>query len=163
MAEHFHYPPEVFNLLAIRSRYYAGQTRHRSVLSTRRCCAKMTFAEVARIVRTNRDIINKYRIVHNLLAKVNARDTSALRPRRDRRAPQPSSITSMLCWDSDRLKAKRQRSAPATPGYPRRPAGRNALASANRAIPISALYLPCQFVPFPSQPVVDGALPTLTN
>src|SRR4051794_29139996 len=159
MAEHFHYPPEVFNLLAIRSRYYAGQTRHRSVLSTPRCCAKMTFAEVARIVRSNRDIINKYGIVHNLLAKVNARDTSELRPRRDRRAPQPSSITSMLCWDSDRLKAKRQRSAPATPG----PAGRNALASAHRAIPISALYLPCQFVPFPSQPVVGVALPTLTN
>lgn len=106
MAEHFHYPPEVFNLLVdtlpllCRSKqdvvqFFVGAGVENEDLS-----------EVARIVRTNRESINKFEIVRNVLTKVNARGDSGLRPRREilKRVTEFENFDT--CWDSDRLKAQ---------------------------------------------------------
>ena len=106
MAEQFHYPPEVFNLLVdtipllCRSKqdvvhFFVGAGVENEDLS-----------EVARIVRTNRGSINKFDIVRNVLTKVNARGDSGLRPRREilKRVTEFENFDT--CWDSDRLKAQ---------------------------------------------------------
>ena len=106
MAEHLHYPPEIFNLLVdtlpllCRSKqdvvhFFVGAGVENEDLS-----------EVARIVRTNRGSINKFDIVRNVLTKVNARGDSGLRPRREilKRVTEFENFDT--CWDSDRLKAQ---------------------------------------------------------
>lgn len=58
------------------------------------------------IVRTNRNAINKYDIVRNVLAKLNARGDGGLRPRREllKRVVEFESFET--CWPADQHKAK---------------------------------------------------------
>jgi len=106
MAEQFHYPPEVFNLLVDTIPLLCRSKQDVVVFLQGAGVTQEDLAEVARIVRTNRDAINKYEIVRNVLTKVNARGDSGLRPRREiiKRVTEFDNFDT--CWDSDRLKAK---------------------------------------------------------
>ena len=68
--------------------------------------AEEDLAEVGRVLSTNSDSINKFEIVRNVLAKVNVRGDSGLRPRREiiKRVVEFESFHT--CWPEDQLKAK---------------------------------------------------------
>lgn len=106
MAEQFHYPPEVFNLLVDTIPLLCRSKQDVVLFLQGAGVASEDLAEVSRIVRTNRDAINKFEIVRNVLTKVNARGDSGLRPRREiiKRVTEFDNFDT--CWDSDRLKAK---------------------------------------------------------
>lgn len=106
MAEQFHYPPEVFNLL-VDTIPLLCRSKQDVVLFLRGAgVATEDLDEVSGIVRANRDAINKYEIVRNVLTKLNARGDSGLRPRREiiKRVTEFDNFDT--CWDGDRLKAK---------------------------------------------------------
>lgn len=106
MAEQFHYPPEVFNLLVDTIPLLCRSKQDVVLFLQGAGVAPEDLAEVSRLVRTNRGAINKYEIVRNVLTKVNARGDSGLRPRREiiKRVTEFDSFD--ICWNSDRLKAK---------------------------------------------------------
>lgn len=106
MAEQFHYPPEVFNLLVDTIPLLCRSKQDVVLFLQGAGVALEDLAEVSRIVRTNRDAISKYEIVRNVLTKVNSRGDSGLRPRREiiKRVTEFDSFDA--CWDADRLKAK---------------------------------------------------------
>ncbi|RJG16600.1 restriction endonuclease [Massilia cavernae] len=106
MAEHFHYPPEVFNLLVDTIPLLCRSKQDVVLFLQGAGVAQDDLAEVSRTVRTDRSAINKYEIVRNVLTKVNARGDSGLRPRREiiKRVTEFDNFDT--CWDSDRLKAK---------------------------------------------------------
>lgn len=106
MTEQFHYPPEVFNLLVDTIPLLCRSKQDVVLFLQGAGVASEDLAEVSRIVRTNRDAINKFEIVRNVLTKVNARGDSGLRPRREiiKRVTEFDNFDT--CWDSDRLKAK---------------------------------------------------------
>lgn len=106
MAEQFHYPPEVFNLLVDTIPLLCRSKQGVVIFLQGAGVPPEDLAEVSRIVRTNRDAINKFEIVRNVLTKVNARGDSGLRPRREiiKRVTEFDNFDT--CWDSDRLKAK---------------------------------------------------------
>jgi len=106
MAEQFHYPPEVFNLLVDTIPLLCRSKQDVVLFLQGAGVAQEDLAEVSRIVRTDRGAINKYEIVRNVLTKVNARGDSGLRPRREiiKRVTEFDNFDT--CWDTDRLKAK---------------------------------------------------------
>jgi len=106
MAEQFHYPPEVFNLLVDTIPLLCRSKQDVVLFFNGAGVAQDDIAEVEHTVRTNRTAINKYEIVRNVLTKVNARGESGLRPRREiiKRVTEFESFDT--CWDGDRLKAK---------------------------------------------------------
>ncbi len=106
MTEQFHYPPEVFNLLVDTIPLLCRSKQDVVLFLQGAGVVSEDLAEVSRIVRTNRDAINKFEIVRNVLTKVNARGDSGLRPRREiiKRVTEFDNFDT--CWDSDRLKAK---------------------------------------------------------
>jgi hypothetical protein len=106
MAEQFHYPPEVFNLLVDTIPLLCRSKQDVVLFLQGAGVTPEDLAEASRIVRTNRDAINKYEIVRSVLTKVNARGDSGLRPRREiiKRVTEFDNFDT--CWDSDRLKAK---------------------------------------------------------
>lgn len=106
MAEQFHYPPEVFNLLVDTIPLLCRSKQDVVLFLQGAGVAQEDLTEVSRIVRTNRDAINKYEIVRSVLTQVNARGDSGLRPRREiiKRVTEFDNFDT--CWDSDRLKAK---------------------------------------------------------
>lgn len=106
MAENFHYPPEVFNLLVDTIPLLCRSKKDVVTFFQGAGVAQEDLAEVAQAVRTNRQAINKYEIVRDVLTKVNARGDSGLRVRREiiKRVAEFDNFDT--CWDSDRLKAK---------------------------------------------------------
>lgn len=106
MAEQFHYPPEVFNLLVDTIPLLCRSKQDVVLFLQGAGVAQEDLTEVAIIVRNDRDAINKFEIVRNVLTKVNARGDSGLRPRREiiKRVTEFDNFDT--CWDSDRLKAK---------------------------------------------------------
>ena len=106
MAEHFHYPPEIFNLLVDTLPLLCRSKQDVVQFFVGAGVENEDISEVARIVRTNRGSINKFDIVRNVLTKVNARGDSGLRPRREilKRVTEFENFDT--CWDSDRLKAQ---------------------------------------------------------
>ena len=106
MAEEFHYPPHVLELL-VETIARLNRGKKGVVLFLRGAgVAAEDLAEVDDIVRTDPGSINKFEIVRNVLAKVNARGDSGLRPRREiiKRVTEVENFET--CWDEDRLKAK---------------------------------------------------------
>lgn len=106
MAEAFHYPPELFELL-VETIACLSRAKKGVVLFLRGAgVADEDLAEVERTVATNPDSIKKFEIVRKVLTKVNARGDSGLRPRREiiRRVVEFESFDT--CWPEDRLKAK---------------------------------------------------------
>lgn len=106
MAEEFHYPPEVFNLLVDTIPLLCRSKQDVVLFLQGAGVAPEDLTEVSRIVRTNRSTISKYEIVRDVLTKVNARGDIGLRPRREiiKRVTEFDNFDT--CWDSDRLKAK---------------------------------------------------------
>ncbi|KVG84549.1 restriction endonuclease [Burkholderia ubonensis] len=106
MAEAFHYPPELFELL-VETIARLSRAKKGVVLFLRGAgVADEDIAEVERTVATSPDSINKFEIVRKVLTKVNARGDSGLRPRREiiKRVVEFESFDT--CWPEDRLKAK---------------------------------------------------------
>jgi hypothetical protein len=106
MADQFHYPPEVFNLLVDTIPLLCRTKSDVVIFFQGAGVAHDDLNEVARVVRINRNSISKYDIVRDVLTKVNARGDSGLRARREiiKRVSEFDSFDS--CWDQDRLKAK---------------------------------------------------------
>ncbi|AJY28806.1 hypothetical protein BTM_3183 [Burkholderia thailandensis 34] len=106
MAEAFHYPPELFELL-VETIARLSRGKKGVVLFLRGAgVADEDIAEVERTVATSPDSIHKFEIVRKVLTKVNARGDSGLRPRREiiKRVVEFESFDT--CWPEDRLKAK---------------------------------------------------------
>jgi hypothetical protein len=106
MAEQFHYPPEVFSLLVDTVPLLCRSKQDVVLFFEGAGVSADDLAEVSHIVRTDRNAINKFEIVRNVLAKLNKRGDSGLRPRREviKRVAEFDNFDT--CWDSDRLKAK---------------------------------------------------------
>jgi hypothetical protein len=106
MADAFHYPPELFELL-VETIARLSRGKKGVVLFLRGAgVANEDLAEVERTVSTVPDSINKFEIVRTVLTKVNARGDSGLRPRREiiKRVVEFESFAT--CWPEDQLKAK---------------------------------------------------------
>lgn len=106
MAEEFHYPPDVFELLVETIPRLCRGKKAVVLFLQGAGVAEQDLAEVSRIIRIAPDSINKFDIVRNVLTKLNARGDNGLRPRREiiKRVTEFESFE--LCWDGDRLKAK---------------------------------------------------------
>lgn len=106
MAEQFHYPPEVFNLLVDTIPLLCRSKKDVVLFFQGAGVAQDDFAEVARIVRSNPESINKYDIARSVLTKVNARGDSGLGARREiiKRIVEFEEFST--CWPNDQLKAK---------------------------------------------------------
>lgn len=106
MAEQFHYPPEVFNLLVDTIPLLCRSKKDVVLFFQGAGVTQDDLADVVRIVRSNPDSINKYDIVRNVLAKVNARGDSGLGARREiiKRIVEFEEFST--CWPNDQLKAK---------------------------------------------------------
>jgi len=106
MAEQFHYPPEVFNLLVDTIPLLCRSKKDVVLFFQGAGVAQDDFAEVGRIVRSNPESINKYDIARNVLTKVNARGDSGLGARREiiKRIVEFEEFST--CWPNDQLKAK---------------------------------------------------------
>lgn len=106
MAEQFHYPPEVLNLLVDTIPLLCRSKKDVVLFLQGAGVAQEDLAEVSRTVRTNAASINKYEIARTVLTKVNARGDSGLRPRREiiKRAVEFEEFST--CWPNDQLKAK---------------------------------------------------------
>lgn len=106
MAEAFHHPPELFELL-VETIARLNRAKKGVVLFLRGAgVADEDLAEVEHTVATSPDFINKFEIVHKVLTKVNARGDSGLRPRREIIKRVVEFETFETCWPEDRLKAK---------------------------------------------------------
>lgn len=106
MADAFHYPPEVFNLL-VDTIPLLCRSKQNVILFLRGAgVASEDLAEVERSVKADRNSINKFEIVRNVLTKVNARGDNGLRARREilKRVVEFESFET--CWESDQYKAK---------------------------------------------------------
>ncbi len=106
MADQFHYPPEVFNLLVDTIPLLCRSKQDVILFFQGAGVATEDIADVVRVVRTNRDAIKKFDIVRDVLTKVNLRGDSGLGPRREiiKRVTEFDNFET--CWDNDRLKAK---------------------------------------------------------
>lgn len=106
MAEQFHYPPEVFNLLVDTIPLLCRSKKDVVLFFQGAGVAQDDFAEVGRIVRSNPESINKYDIARSVLTKVNARGDSGLGARREiiKRIVEFEEFST--CWPNDQLKAK---------------------------------------------------------
>ncbi|QDP71540.1 restriction endonuclease [Legionella israelensis] len=106
MAEPFHYPPEVFELL-VKTIPLLSKSKKGVILFMQGAgVAGSDLSEVTKIVHNNPDIINKYEITRNVLTKVNARGDNGLRARREiiKRVVEFQDFS--LCWPSDQYPAK---------------------------------------------------------
>jgi len=106
MADAYHYPPDVFELL-VSTIPLLGRSKKSVVLFLQGAgVAEEDLEEVSNIVNSNPDNINKFEIVRRVLTKVNARGDSGLRPRREiiKRIVEFESFES--CWPADQYKAK---------------------------------------------------------
>lgn len=106
MAEQFHYPPDVFELLVETiPRLFRGKKAVVLFLQGAGV-AEDDLAEVAQVVRADPNSINKFEIVRKVLTKVNARGDSGLRPRREIIKRVTEFERFETCWPEDQLKAK---------------------------------------------------------
>jgi hypothetical protein len=106
MADAFHYPPELFELL-VETVARLSRGKKGVVLFLRGAgVAEDDLAEVDRVLNTNPASINKFEIVRNVLTKVNLRGDSGLRPRREIIKRVVEFERFETCWPEDQLKAK---------------------------------------------------------
>ncbi len=106
MSEHFHYPPEIFSLLVDTIPLLCRSKKDVVLFLQGAGVAQDDLAEVSGIVRADPGSINKYEIMRNVLTKVNARQDSGLRARREiiKRVTEFEDYSS--CWPADQLKAR---------------------------------------------------------
>ncbi len=106
MAEAFHFPPHLFDLLVdTLGRLSKGK---KGVVHFLRGAGvdEADLTEVDRIVQTAPDTINKFEIARRVLTKINARGDSGLGPRREiiKRVVEFEDFSS--CWPGDQLEAR---------------------------------------------------------
>lgn len=104
MADAFHYPPELFELL-VETVPRLSRAKKGVVLFLRGAgVADEDLSEVERTLARNHDTINKFEIVRNVLTKVNVLGDSGLRPRREiiKRVVEFENFET--CWLEDQLK-----------------------------------------------------------
>jgi hypothetical protein len=106
MAEHFHYPPEVFSLLVDTIPLLCRSKSDVVLFFTGAGVAPEDLAEASRKVRTDRASINKYEIARGILTKANARGDSGLRARREILKRVTEFEDYSTCWPEDQLKAR---------------------------------------------------------
>lgn len=106
MADAFHYPPDVFELLVSTIPLLCRSKKGVLLFLRGAGVAEEDIAEVSRLVTTNPGDISKFEIVRRVLIKVNARGDSGLRPRREiiKRVTEFESFET--CWPADQYKAK---------------------------------------------------------
>jgi hypothetical protein len=106
MADEFHYPPEVFQLLVDTIPMLCRSKKDVVIFLRGAGINDGDLAEVSEIVRSHPDEINKFDIVRRVLLKVNARGDSGLAPRREiiKRVVEFDEFAT--CWPNDQLKAK---------------------------------------------------------
>lgn len=106
MADAFHYPPEVFNLLVDTLPLLCRSKKNVLLFLQGAGVDAADLAEATAIVRTDPSSISKFEIVRNVLTKVNARGDNGLRARREilKRVTEFESFES--CWENDQYKAK---------------------------------------------------------
>lgn len=106
MADAFHYPPELLDLL-VETVPRLSRAKKGVVLFLRGAgVANEDLSDIERTLARNPDSINKFEIVRNVLTKVNVRGDSGLRPRREiiKRVVEFENFET--CWPEDQLKAK---------------------------------------------------------
>lgn len=106
MADSFHYPPELLELL-VETVPRLCRAKKGVVLFLRGAgVVDEDLSEVERILATNPESISKFEIVRKVLTKVNVRGDSGLRPRREiiKRVVEFEHFET--CWPEDQLKAK---------------------------------------------------------
>lgn len=106
MADGFHYPPDVFELV-VEALVRLNKSKSGVLLFLRGAGVDSSdLADVERTVSTARDSISKGEIARRVLARVNARGDSGLRPRREliKRIVEFEDFTN--CWPEDQLKAR---------------------------------------------------------
>lgn len=106
MADHFQYPPDLFELLVETiPRLFRSK---KSVLQFFQGAGVQgeDLAEVTQLVRTATSTTSKYEIVRTVLTRLNARGDSGLRARREviKRVTEFENFD--LCWETDRMVAK---------------------------------------------------------
>src|ERR1700722_11092850 len=106
MADHFHYPPEVFNHLVDAIPLLCRAKKDVLVFFQGAGVDAQDLAEASRKVNTDPASINKYEIARKVLTKANARADSGLRARREiiKRVTRGDNYAS--CWPNDQLKAR---------------------------------------------------------
>jgi hypothetical protein len=106
MADAFHYPPEVFNLLVDTIPLLCRSKKNVLLFLQGAGVDTADLAEASAMVRTDPDSINKFEIVRKILTKVNARGDNGLRARREilKRVTEFESFEG--CWENDQYKAK---------------------------------------------------------
>lgn len=106
MAEQFHYPPEVFNLLVEGIPLLCRSKKDVITFFQGAGVDHSDLAYCASIIRRNPQEINKYEIARDVLTKVNTRGDVGLRARREiiKRVVEFEDFST--CWPADQLKAK---------------------------------------------------------
>lgn len=106
MAEKFHYPPEVFNLLVDAIPLLCRSKKDVVIFFQGAGVAQDDLADVARTVLADPGSLNKYDIARNVLTRVNARGDSGLGARREiiKRIVEFEEFST--CWPNDQFKAK---------------------------------------------------------
>lgn len=106
MAEQFHYPPEVFNLLVEGIPLLCRSKKDVITFFQGAGVDHSDLAYCASIIWRNPQEINKYEIVRDVLTKVNTRGDDGLRARREiiKRVVEFEDFST--CWPADQLKAK---------------------------------------------------------
>lgn len=106
MADKFHYPPEVFNLLVEGIPLLCRSKKDVITFFQGAGVDHSDLAYCASIIRRNPQEINKYEIARDVLTKVNTRGDVGLRARREiiKRVVEFEDFST--CWPADQLKAK---------------------------------------------------------
>jgi len=106
MTEEFHYPADVFDLL-VEAIGRLSRSKKGVVLFFRGAGVdEVDLVEVSRVISSSPNSISKFEIARNVLARVNARGDSGLRPRREliKRVVEFEDFS--VCWPEDQLKAR---------------------------------------------------------
>jgi len=105
MAEAFHYPPDLFELLVETIPRLFRSKKAVVLFFQNTGVTQEDLIDVVKILSSNRDSINKFEIVRNVLTKVNTRGDSGLSARREIIKRITQFETFDTCWETDRLKA----------------------------------------------------------
>lgn len=106
MADIYHYPPDVFELLVETIPRLVRSKKAVILFLQGAGVAQEDLRDVTSILSQNQASINKFEIVRSVLTKVNSRGDSGLRARREiiKRVVEFESFET--CWENDQLKAK---------------------------------------------------------
>ncbi|SHN23064.1 Restriction endonuclease [Cyclobacterium lianum] len=101
----FHYPPDLFELL-VQTIPLLNKSKESVLLFFKGAGVNESiFSDISNKVRVDKDRINKFYIVRTILERINEKNETHLRERREiiKRVTEFESFSN--CWESDRLKA----------------------------------------------------------